>query len=35
METYTWGVLPNALQIPIEDQLTKEYLWTLEQVASS
>jgi len=34
METYTWGVLPNALQIPIEDQLTKEYLWTLEKVAS-
>ena len=35
METYTWAVLPNALQIPIEDQLTKEYLWTLGQVASS
>jgi sugar phosphate isomerase/epimerase len=30
METYTWGVLPNGLQIPIEDQLTKEYLWTLQ-----
>lgn len=35
METYTWGVLPDTLQVPIEDQLTKEYLWTLEQVASS
>ena len=34
METYTWGVLPDTLQVPIEDQLTKEYLWTLEQVAS-
>lgn len=31
METYTWGVLPNSLQLPIEDQLTKEYLWTLKQ----
>jgi len=29
METYTWGVLPNELQLPIEDQLTREYLWTL------
>ena len=32
METYTWGVLPNTLQIPIEDQLTKEYQWTLQQL---
>ncbi|MFD2157392.1 metabolite traffic protein EboE [Rubritalea tangerina] len=29
METYTWGVLPDSLQIPIEKQLSKEYLWTL------
>ena len=32
METYTWGVLPNSLQLPIEDQLTKEYLWTIGRV---
>ena len=31
METYTWGVLPKELQLPIEQQLTQEYLWTLKQ----
>ncbi len=31
METYTWGVLPDDLQIPIDDQLTQEHLWVLEQ----
>ena len=31
METYTWGVLPDELQIPIEQQLTQEHLWALEQ----
>ena len=30
METYTWGVLPDDLQVPIEDQLTAEHLWVLE-----
>ena len=30
METYTWGVLPDELQAPIEDQLTAEHLWVLE-----
>ncbi|MGJ8657806.1 MAG: metabolite traffic protein EboE [Akkermansiaceae bacterium] len=30
METYTWGVLPDDLQAPIEDQLTAEHLWVLE-----
>ncbi|MFC5049687.1 metabolite traffic protein EboE [Rubritalea spongiae] len=30
METYTWGVLPNELQLPIDEQLTQEYLWTLK-----
>jgi len=30
METYTWGVLPDELQAPIEDQLTSEHLWVLE-----
>lgn len=29
METYTWGVLPAELQLPIHQQLTQEYLWTL------
>lgn len=32
METYTWGVLPSSLQRDIDDQLTQEYLWTLEQL---
>ncbi|MFT5905977.1 MAG: hypothetical protein ACI9E1_001582 [Cryomorphaceae bacterium] len=35
METYTWGVLPDELQAPIEDQLTAEHLWVLETVAST
>ncbi len=30
METYTWGVLPDDLQAPIEDQLTAEHLWVLQ-----
>ncbi|MEJ6572537.1 MAG: metabolite traffic protein EboE [Akkermansiaceae bacterium] len=29
IETYTWGVLPSDLQIPIEDQIAKEYAWVL------
>jgi sugar phosphate isomerase/epimerase len=29
IETYTWGVLPDTLQIPIEDQIAKEYAWVL------
>jgi hypothetical protein len=29
METYTWEVLPPALRLPIEDQLVREYAWTL------
>jgi hypothetical protein len=29
METYTWEVLPPALRLPIEDQLVREYEWTL------
>ena len=29
IETYTWGVLPDSLQIPIEDQIAKEYAWVL------
>ncbi|MBT7960290.1 MAG: metabolite traffic protein EboE [Akkermansiaceae bacterium] len=30
IETYTWGVLPSNLQIPIEDQIAKEYDWVLQ-----
>ncbi len=31
IETYTWGVLPSDLQIPIEDQIAKEYDWVISQ----
>ncbi len=34
METYTWEVLPSALRIGIEDQLVREYEWTLESLKS-
>lgn len=33
METYTWEVLPPALRLPIEDQLVREYEWTLGELA--
>ena len=33
METYTWEVLPPALRLPIEDQLVREYAWTLGVLA--
>lgn len=33
METYTWEVLPPAMRLPIEDQLVREYAWTLEACA--
>ena len=33
METYTWEVLPPALRLPIEDQLVREYEWTLGALA--
>ena len=33
METYTWEVLPAALRLPIEDQLVREYAWTLGGLA--
>ena len=35
METYTWGVLPDELQAPIEDQLTQEHLWVLQVLNNS
>jgi sugar phosphate isomerase/epimerase len=31
IETYTWGVLPNALRRPVEEQIAAEYRWVLEQ----
>ncbi len=33
METYTWEVLPSSLRLPIEDQLVREYAWTLRELA--
>ncbi len=33
METYTWEVLPPALRLGIEEQLTREYAWTLKACA--
>jgi len=29
IETYTWGVLPGALQRPVESQIAGEYAWVL------
>ncbi|NWK54482.1 metabolite traffic protein EboE [Verrucomicrobiaceae bacterium N1E253] len=31
IETYTWGVLPEDLQIPVEQQIGNEYAWVLDQ----
>jgi hypothetical protein len=34
METYTWEVLPEAMRSEsVEDQLVKEYDWTLGEMA--
>lgn len=33
METYTWEVLPPAVRLPIEEQLAREYAWTLDALA--
>ncbi|MBL9204050.1 MAG: metabolite traffic protein EboE [Opitutaceae bacterium] len=33
METYTWEVLPAALRLGIEEQLVREYAWTLDGLA--
>lgn len=33
METYTWEVLPPALRLGIEDQLVREYAWSLSALA--
>jgi hypothetical protein len=33
METYTWEVLPRDLRAAsVEDQLEREYLWTLTEL---
>lgn len=34
IETYTWGVLPENLQRPVEQQLAAEYRWVLRQLSS-
>lgn len=34
IETYTWGVLPGALQRPLEQHLAAEYRWVLERIVS-
>jgi hypothetical protein len=33
METYTWEVLPAPLRLGIDEQLVREYAWTLEACA--
>ncbi|MES2476173.1 MAG: metabolite traffic protein EboE [Verrucomicrobiota bacterium] len=30
IETYTWGVLPEGLQRPVEQQIAGEYRWVME-----
>lgn len=31
VETYTWGVLPRDLQLPIADSISRELLWVLNE----
>ena len=31
IETYTWGVLPDGLRRPVEEQIAGEYAWVLAQ----
>ncbi|MDP3851136.1 MAG: metabolite traffic protein EboE [Luteolibacter sp.] len=33
IETYTWCVLPEELQRPVEEQIAGEYRWVLEETA--
>jgi sugar phosphate isomerase/epimerase len=35
IETYTWAVLPQNLQRPVEEQIASEYHWVLRQLKSS
>ena len=32
VETYTWGVLPPELQLPIADSISRELRWVLEEM---
>lgn len=32
IETYTWGVLPQSLRRPVEEQIAGEYRWVLGQM---
>lgn len=32
VETYTWGVLPHELQLPIADSISRELQWVLEEM---
>lgn len=34
IETYTWGILPDGMQRPIEQHLAAEYRWVLQQIPS-
>lgn len=34
IETYTWGILPDGMQRPIEQHLAAEYRWVLQQISS-
>jgi len=34
IETYTWGILPDGMQRPIEQHLAAEYRWVLQQLSS-
>ncbi|MEO0017037.1 MAG: metabolite traffic protein EboE, partial [Verrucomicrobiota bacterium] len=33
IETYTWAVLPSALQRPVAEQIAGEYRWVLGGLA--
>ncbi len=35
IETYTWGVLPDEMKRPVEDQIAAEYRWVLDQCGDS
>jgi len=32
VETYTWGVLPDAKKLPINDSIARELNWVLDQL---
>src|SRR5690606_23134278 len=32
VETYTWGVLPPDLQLPIADSISRELQWVLQEI---